>query len=203
MPISTNLNLHGRKSNTEMDVPALLQAANRFPCRLARSPPWKKSVGGRALENFLQLSALAYKHTASLCAFMFIQIFASGTSRPKYSLCKFNLRGVTSNRRLFCVRAGRVCQSAASYGLIGYWDIIKAQRNDGRALVQATMPYHFAVFSFSIHIHYFIRILMHLCGLNRNSLNFILCPMYFSFFLMYTSAALHPHIFLSCLSQSV
>lgn len=143
MPISTNLNLHGRKSNTEMDVPALLQAANRFPCRLARSPPWKKSVGGRALENFLQLSALAYKHTASLCAFMFIQIFASGTSRPKYSLCKFNLRGVTSNRRLFCVRAGRVCQSAASYGLIGILSKPKGMMGElwSKQLCPITLPF--------------------------------------------------------------
>lgn len=137
----------------------------------------EKSVGGHALENFLQLSSLAYKHTASLCAFMFIQIFASGTSRPKYSLCKFNLQGVTSNRRLFCVRAGRVCQSAASYGLIGI--LSKHKGMMGELWSKQLCPLHFAFFSFLIHIHYFIRILMHLCGLNRNSF-FARCIFLFS-----------------------
>lgn len=183
----------GRSSFTSSSKPISMQVSSLSTV--------EKSVGGRALENFLQLSALAYKHTASLCAFMFIQIFASGKSRLKYSLCKFNLRGVTSNRRLFCVRAGRVCQSAASYGLIGI--LSKHKGMMGELWSKQLCPLHFAFFSFLIHIHYFIRILMHLCGLNRNSLKLILCPMYFSFFLMYTSAALHPHIFLSCLSQSV
>lgn len=104
----------GRSSFTSSSKPISMQVSSLSTV--------EKSVGGHALENFLQLSALAYKHTVSLCAFMFIQIFASGTSRPKYSLCKFNLRGVTSNRRLFCVRAGRV---RLRMDLLGYYQSTK------------------------------------------------------------------------------
>lgn len=50
---------------------------------------------------------------------MFIQLLASGTSQQNYSVCKFNLWAVTSNRRPLCRRDGGVCQRAAPYGLIG------------------------------------------------------------------------------------
>lgn len=50
---------------------------------------------------------------------MFIQLLASGTSQQNYSVCKFNLWAVTSNRRPLCRRDGGVCQRAAPYGLTG------------------------------------------------------------------------------------
>lgn len=68
---------------------------------------------------FPWLSTLAYKHMAASGAFMFIQIFASGTSEQNCSVCKFDLWGVTSNRRIFWVHDGRECQSAGLYGLLG------------------------------------------------------------------------------------
>lgn len=63
--------------------------------------------------------SLAYKHTAALSAFMFIQLLASGTSQQNYSLCKFNLWAVTGNSRPHCCRDAGVCQSAGLYGLVG------------------------------------------------------------------------------------
>lgn len=50
---------------------------------------------------------------------MFIQLLASGTSQQNYSVCKFNLWAITSNRRLLCRRDGGVCQSVGPHGLIG------------------------------------------------------------------------------------
>lgn len=107
-----NCKLNIGQSNTEkhIDYGLFLQVSS-FPL-------WK-GVWGQVLKNFPHLSELAYTHTAALSAFMFIQIFASGTSQQNYSVRKFNLWGVTSNRRSFCLCDGRVCQRAGPYRLIG------------------------------------------------------------------------------------
>lgn len=114
--MSINLQLSNSRvinRGREKHIPALLQAVKWLPCRLACFHR------GKERGAVPRPSELAYKHTAALSAFMFIQLLASGTSQQNYSVCKFNLWAVTSNRRLFCRRDGGVCQSAGSYGLIG------------------------------------------------------------------------------------
>lgn len=103
---------HGRKKQ----ITTLLQTDKMIATQVGLFSSVEKSVGQR---NFLWPSALAFKHTAALSAFMFIQLLASGISQQNYSVCKFNLQAVTGNRRFFCRRDGGLCQSAGLYGLIG------------------------------------------------------------------------------------
>lgn len=134
----------------EKHIPGSLGAEEWLPRRLACFHRGKERGAAWRLKNFPRLCALAYKHTAALSAFMFIQIFASGTSQQNYSVCKFNLWGVTSNRRLLL--RPWWWSVPECWSVWTYWDIIKAQRNDGRASIQVPMPPITACLSASLPI---------------------------------------------------
>lgn len=82
-----------------------------FLCRLAWFHCGKACAGCALLlkRTSPQPSELAYKHTVALSAFMFIQIFESGTSQQKYSVWKIQYVRYNQQQKAFCACDGGVC----------------------------------------------------------------------------------------------